>query len=447
MNSLPLSGEKHPNLGDALARHLGSDALRLVQHIAEEAEGQGLRSYLVGGIVRDLLLGRESLDIDLVLEGAAIPFARDLCNKYGGNLEQHKRFGTAKWLLDPDRLKQELGIEGDGLPGHVDLISAREERYPRAGDLPRVEFEDIRADTQRRDFTINTLALRLDGARWGELLDFWGGVEDLREGRLRLLHKRSFRDDATRLLRLFRFKHRFRFELEAQTESLVVAGLPYLAGISGERLRHELDLILGEKQALAILKDLDQRGVLNAISPVLGLNSAAEQALDGAMGGSLGDEWKLEGLPQVWLTLCAWLVNLEGEEDEISELPKRLALERELARATVKTRAALAGVSNWSTLKDSQIAAALDAVPALGLAVLFFSLEGEAQSSVAQYVERWRDIQPRSNGEDLKALGLAEGPAYAQILERLRAAWVDGELQTQAEERALLERLVRGAKS
>lgn len=447
MNSLPLSGEKHPNLGDALARHLGSDAFRLVQRIAEEAEGQGLRSYLVGGIVRDLLLGRESLDIDLVLEGAAIPFARGLRKKFGGALEQHKRFGTAKWLLDPDRLKQELGIEGDGLPGHVDLISAREERYPRAGDLPQVEFEDIRADTQRRDFTINTLALRLDGAHWGELLDIWGGVEDLREGRLRLLQKRSFRDDATRLLRLYRFKHRFGFELEAQTESLVVAGLPYLASISGERLRHELDLILGEEQALAILRDLDQRGVLSAISPILGLDSAAEQALKSAMGGSLGAQWKLEGLPQAWLSMCAWLVNLEGGEDEVGKLLERLALERELSRAAVKARAALAEVGSWDTLKDSQIAAALDEMPALGLAALFFGLEGEAQSKVAQYVASWRDMQPQASGEDLKALGLAEGPAYAQILARLRAAWVDAELHTEAEERALLERLVREAKS
>ena len=156
------------------------------------------------------------------------------------------------------------------LPENLDLISARTEFYDHPTALPTVERSSIKLDLHRRDFTINTMALRLDGQHYGDLHDYWGGLDDLHNHLVRVLHSLSFVDDPTRLLRAVRFEQRFHFQIEARTRELMEQARPLLKQVTGSRLRHELDLILDEPQAVDMLARLSQLGLLSAIHPDLG---------------------------------------------------------------------------------------------------------------------------------------------------------------------------------
>ena len=172
------------NLSELLQKTISSDQLDLIHRVADEASALGFSIYIVGGFVRDLLLGRPGLDFDLVVEGDAIELADSLVSKYGGKATIHQKFGTANWFVNKN--------------SSIDLISARSEIYSHPAALPTVKMGTISDDLHRRDFTINTLAIRLDGDHFGELHDGLGGLDDLQHGLVRVLHPRSFIDDPTR---------------------------------------------------------------------------------------------------------------------------------------------------------------------------------------------------------------------------------------------------------
>ncbi len=213
--------------------------LALLQALADEAGKVNLPIYAVGGFVRDLLLNRPSLDFDIVVEGDAIFFANQLAAHWGGRVVAHQRFGTAKWEINGVREKLLAQLDSDQqsdpalLPESLDLITARTEFYEQPAALPTVESSSIKMDLHRRDFTINTLALRLDGEHFGQIYDYWGGLNDLHKGQIRVLHALSFVDDATRLLRGVRFEQRFGFEIEPRTLSLMAESLPLLDKLTG----------------------------------------------------------------------------------------------------------------------------------------------------------------------------------------------------------------------
>src|SRR3972149_4491725 len=209
----------------------------LVKGAGEAAWGRGMALFLVGGAVRDVLLGRPSLDLDLVAEGSAL----ELLSSLGWEgARTYPRFGTAK-------------LEGKGWT--LDLASARREVYPRPGALPRVTQGSLNEDLWRRDFTINAMAVALAPPSLGELVDPFDGRADLEAGLLRVLHPKSFQAEATRMLRGVRYAGRFGFRLEGETERLLRRDLAHLDAISGGRLRRELGHILREgepERALAL---------------------------------------------------------------------------------------------------------------------------------------------------------------------------------------------------
>lgn len=225
--------------------------LNLLYEIGEVA---GKNTYLVGGFVRDLLLKRPSLDIDIVVEGDATQVAKAMCERWNGTLEVHSQFGTA--TVTP---------EDTALP-KVDFVTARRETYQGSGTLPIVQSGTITDDLRRRDFSINALAMRLDTNAFGTIVDKTGGVEDLEAGIVRGLHNRSFMDDPTRIFRASRYAGRYGFRIAETDEALIQDALPLLAQLSGERIRNEIDRILLEKNAPEIVEHLAQLSVWNTIS-------------------------------------------------------------------------------------------------------------------------------------------------------------------------------------
>ena len=190
-----------------LQRHAGAAAVAELRLAGELAVAAGSRAYLVGGVVRDLWLGRRCDDLDLVVEGDAAALARELASRLRGRLRLHSRFLTA--TVERAHAK------------NIDLGTARRETYPRPAALPHVEVGDLEQDLLRRDFTINAMAVRLDPERFGELIDPAGGLADLRAARIRVLHDRSFIDDPTRGFRALRFAVRLGFHLSKRTARLL----------------------------------------------------------------------------------------------------------------------------------------------------------------------------------------------------------------------------------
>jgi tRNA nucleotidyltransferase (CCA-adding enzyme) len=437
-----------------LAEAVPPERLALLQTLAEEADKVNLPIFVVGGFVRDLLLKRPSLDFDIVVEGDAIFFARRLADRLGGRVLTHHRFGTAKWDISEIReaLLNRLPFErsagqANRLPETLDLITARTEFYEQPAALPTVESSSIKMDLHRRDFTINTLALRLDGVHYGSVHDYWGGMSDLHKGHIRVLHALSFVDDATRLLRAIRFEQRFGFEIEPRTRALLDESLPLLKRLTGARIRHEVDQILAESKAPAMLGRCATLGVLQAIHPALPWNQDLAAHLQDLAAASPDPAWDISNQADHHLSLkqilgyLVWLGLLP--EPTLRSISSRLRFKSNLKRLLIETSKVNQTLADLPGRKPSEIVHALEKAPRLSLYAAYHVNEAQAlREPLWKFVNQWAAITLHTTGDDLRELGLRPSPAYGQILTTLRDAWLDGELQSKAEEKALLNKLV-----
>lgn len=338
--------------------------------------------YLVGGAVRDLLLGRGRADIDLVVEGDAATLAARL----GADVVSHERFGTAKVALD----------------GHeVDIAAARSESYPQPGALPVVEpGADLAADLRRRDFTINAMAIPLRGEP--RLIDPHGGQADLATKRLRVLHDDSFADDPTRAIRAARYAARFGFELEPHTAELLRR--TDLGAVSADRREGELLRLAGEPTA--------------------------------ARGFGLLADWGLLGLRDGDAGLLAGVAELLGAEPWAEEVPR----DRALLAAALGPRGGeemLAGERPKSPSEAVELASGRDGVEL----VLARALGAEW---LDRYMAEWRDVSLEIDGADLLAAGLEQGPALGRGLQGALRRKLDGGIDGRDEELAVALEIARG---
>lgn len=419
------AGQYSLPLSRALAALTPAARARL-RAIAAEAARQRMPIYIVGGLVRDLLIGRPNLDLDLVVEGDAIALGRTLVKKQGGSLLPHRSFGTAVWTLPPKT----------GLPAFVDLISARRESYARPGALPDVQFANIHDDQYRRDVSINTLALRLDGPHAGQLLDPWGGLADLRAGRLRVMHSQSFTDDPTRILRVLRFAGRLNFKIESSTLAQLKACVPLLELISGERIYKELELTLLESARAAILQSMQRYGVLRAIHHGLRFDARIAAALKRATPPPRF--WRLDSAPAE-LGFVLWLAHFSPAI--VAAIAERLRFSAPLAAVAGAASRLNMAAAKLVALPPSALVPRLEAEPLLAVYALSL-LNKKMTRQLTQYAKTWRHIQPATDGHALRKLGLQPGPSYSRILTALRSAWLDGKIKTEKQERALLEALL-----
>jgi tRNA nucleotidyltransferase (CCA-adding enzyme) len=388
-------------------------------------------AFLVGGAVRDLLLDRSPRELDVVVEGDAQALAAAL----GAGVERsgvepavvgHPRFGTAVVEL-------EGGVR-------IDVAAARRERYPAPGALPEVEPAPLAEDLLRRDFTVNTIAMALDGERPGELRAAPDALKDLRARRLRVLHELSFLDDPTRLLRLARYRARLGFAVEDGTAQLAAAavGAGALATVSGARIGAELRLALAEPDPLGTLTELDRLGVMGALHPRLRLESGlARRALELLPG---------DGRPDLLLlaTLALALV-LRADGDsraEIAALLDRLEFPAADRDRVVAAAAAVPRLIDElpAATRPSRLRAAALRAPMEGIA-----LAGAVSEPVAAPARRWLDnvrhVRLEITGDDLLAAGIRPGPAIGSRLEAALGRRLDGELDDgrEAELAAALE--------
>jgi tRNA nucleotidyltransferase (CCA-adding enzyme) len=464
------------NLASRLESALPPARLQLLKLVAQKAYEKQAALYIVGGFVRDLLLDRPSLDFDLVVEGDAIVVAKTVARQYGGRVASHSRFGTAKWYVSEIRSQLIKVIsnkleeaEDDGsvfnngdklrdlnehdLPETLDFITARTEFYTFPTALPTVERGSIKLDLHRRDFTINTLALRLDGRHYGELLDYWGGLTDLRQGVVRCLHSLSFVDDPTRMLRAVRFEQRFGFKIEERTLELLKEAVSLIDKVSGERIRHELDHVLDEEKATAMLARLDELNLLRAIHTELYWDQRLEERLESLKNTALEKEWAVwdpfstheevrfsDTIKRV-LHYMLWLIRLPV--DKARSIMNRLKFAKDVSDSIISSIKLNEELPSLVGLPTSEIAFKLDEFPPMAIFGAYLASTVDKEREILKnYSIKWRNITPTITGHDLVQKGLPRGPRYRQILGALRAAWLDGKVRSPEEEAALLEELI-----
>lgn len=408
---------------DALGRVLNPDTFSLIERTAEVAESLGLRFGVVGGVVRDALLDVQTLDLDFIVSGEARSLADALATRYGGKSSGYAPFGTAQWT--PPRAPQ--------LPDHVDFAGARREMYAHPGALPSVEPATIEDDLRRRDFTVNAMVVMLSPAEErGMLIDPHDGQADLAAGLLRVLHPDSFIDDPTRIFRGARLAARCQLRFTDDTADLIPDALPYLDEVSGERLRTELRLILREPSAAESLRLLDTFGTFQAIDPSLTLTPSLDADLSAIHAKPPAD---LESA--AW---CAWLCRIDP--DGLKDIALRLAFTAPLAAAVHAAAKLLQNPADAESEIPSVAYRVLHQLPDSALETAARIGSPALRRNAALCLSQWRHVRPATTGDTLRAFNVPPGPRYKQILDRLRAAWLDGELETDDDEARLLETLL-----
>ena len=400
-----------------------SEEQNLLSNIADQAASLGMPCYLVGGFVRDLLLGEPVNDFDIVVEGDAIQLGESLVKKYGGKLTPHTKFRTAIWC--PSTLDTST-------PDTIDLITARSEIYTTAGSLPTIKPSTIDDDLRRRDFTINAMVVRLDGEHFGELLDPLGGQDDLSQKSIRVLHSHSFIDDPTRIFRAIRYEARYSFILHPSSLILInPESLAVLEKLSGERIRHELDLIFEEENSHQMMFRAGDLGLFKWIHPELpAFNNEYSDFLEIDTGLDISASRTTMGY-------VLWLMDLS--EAVILSIAQRLDFSSDLTHAVWGASQLKKSLPFLVNSQPSIWTFALEKLPLQAIYAVYL-VSGE--KALLDYLSLWRHIKAHTTGDDLKAHGLPPGPRFREILSQLRSAWLDGVVKNHKEEKELLNKLL-----
>jgi len=427
------------NLRMLVEERLRPETKELLHQVGAVADERGVSAYLVGGMVRDLLLGQSSEDVDVVVEGDGIRLAGILARKWGGRIKAHRKFGTATVIVRDTPL--------------LDVASARTEHYSTPGALPSVEWSSLRRDLYRRDFTVNALALKLNADGFGQLVDFFGGERDIRDRRIRVLHGLSFVEDGTRAFRAVRFEQRFSFRIDEQTLHFLRTAISTgaLVQISPRRLLHEMDLTLSERDPYRVLQRLATLGILREIHPALVIGPKQARTFR-ACGEAM--TWHRLQVPDVAVDrlLIAWMALGWGMKDELDELLARLELPKRRARALGEGRAEVRRLLHrMGRRRDTDQGGLLLELAQASEEVLIFALgvtrSEETRRLLVDTMTRSRGIEPELDGDDVLALGVPRGPQVGRALAELRKAVLQGTVRGRNQEIEFVTSWLRSLRS
>lgn len=430
-----------------LLRRLPRERLILLRELGNLADKSGMALYLVGGVVRDLLLKRKNWDLDLTVEGNGIAFARLVAERYGSGLAVFERFATSR-LVFPGGLK-------------VDIATTRRESYAQPVALPDVEPASLNEDLYRRDFTINAMAIQLNPGQFGRLYDPYGGQHDLKAKTLRVLHARSFQDDPTRIFRAIRFEQRFGFRVERITMRLLIqaASTNLIQQLSGPRLQNEILLLLAEQDPGRAIFRLARLKLLRFLHRHLCYTRNVRRVVS-AVPKALA--WWVRRFPDSPINRpIVYLMALSSGSSPavVATMIRRLALSREQAKNLTAGGSRVDRIRkrliDKGAVRPSQVYRLLADFSDEAL-VLLLAKQVAVQHGVRGRLSllkrrllanvKNRAIETALTGRDLQAMGLKPGPQFKKFLDMLLNARLNGEVKTESEERELLQYVIQKAK-
>ena len=431
------STERNKNCNSIMVERLNRDTIFLLRTIGEIAEKNRFRAYIVGGFVRDLLLRAPNLDIDIVVEGDGIEFARTLARHLDCRITAHKKFNTAVVTCK------------DGTK--IDIATARLEYYDYPAAMPTVEKSSIKRDLYRRDFTINALAIHLNPKKFGILVDYFNCQNDIKEQRIRILHNLSFVEDPTRVFRAIRLEQRMGFHIGRHTEKLMASAirLNLMDRISGRRLFEELKLILSEENPLDALRRMDTFGLVAMIWP--------GRKLDEPFAALLTQVHRVVSWHRLLYLAApcrAWLVYVmaglaPAAAKEIHAFADRFALPPRTKKELIQQKFLADKTENIlarsHTAKPSSLYQTLRDLSEEGLLYLMaITKKEQVRQAVSLFVTDLRKTTIALNGHDLKKMGYPEGPLFHKILQAVLDARLDGMVHNRSEETAFVEKKFAG---
>ncbi len=421
------------NLSSWLREKFPPDLFALLKLSGEVADECGFQAYLVGGSVRDLLRGEENLDLDIVIEGDGIQFARTIGERLHAKVRTHQKFGTAQIFLNTFKL---------------DVATARTEYYESPAALPKVETSSIKKDLYRRDFTINTLAVKLNPKDFGMLIDFFGGQRDLREKTIRVLHNLSFVEDPTRAFRAVRFSERFGFKISKHTENLIKSTIEMnlFDRLSGPRLYEELLLSFQETDPIRTIKRISDFGLLKVICPNLVFSEGLESTLR-SMHETL--TWfnllflEEKADPGV-LYLMALLSSLQ--EEDLKATMERLSPSPRVKDLIIHGIASARELLKKLPVRDPAEIYRLLHVQKLEVVLFSMALsrDRQKQKTISRYLTELRNIKPVLTGDDLKKMGIPPGPIYSRLLRELLEEKIRGRIKSREDEEQFIKNSMKG---
>jgi len=415
------------NLKNTMKTKLNTKVFNFLVDIGKQADKANVELYVVGGFVRDLLLGIPNLDVDLVVVGDGVNFARQVAHHFNAQITVHKRFETASIHLKNEEFK-------------VDISTARREFYEYPAALPKVERSSIKFDLYRRDFTINSMAISLNQGRFGDLIDYFSGKRDLEEKLIRVLHSLSFIEDPTRIFRAIRFEQRLDFNLEAETRKLAGEAIKDKAilELTPERIRDELMLIFQEPTAGKILYRLEEIGLFKNFFVDYKVNDVKKKKLIKLQSylktiEAKSNYFKKEFQPILYLSTLVY----DLDRKEVATSLKKLKFPKSITRSVLLIHDNLNSVRTLNTekaLQPSQIYNTLKHLPVEALIWYSFFYKGRVEQRIAFYLEQLRGIKLIITGNDLKKLGIPPGAIYHTIKSKLINIKIDKGLKTKEEE-------------
>lgn len=423
------------NLASIIVTQLRPRLVKLLKTAGSLADRRGWRAYLVGGAVRDLLLGKSTFDFDILVEEHGLKFAREYAGIEKGIFKLYRRFSTALVIL-PGGIK-------------VDVTTTRSEEYPRPGALPEVLPGSLEEDLLRRDFTINALALALNRSSFGQLIDTCGGREDLEKGIIRVLHPRSFQDDPTRIFRAVRFQQRFDFTIEPRTEEMIrtAVNLRMFEKVSPERLRRELELILVEPAPIKAIEAMARYDELRFIHADLSLPPEQKRALRRLEEDYWWFKSRFPGREiSSWrLYFGALIFPLPGKA--LKTTGCKFNLSRRFLTQLVQTRRDESDLNKQLSAAEeippSRICLALRSRETEVILILLArAATARGRARIKDYLLNYQKVRTAIGGEELKQLGLAPGPQFKKVLETVLFSRLDGRVNSREEELALARRLI-----
>lgn len=419
--------DRQRNLNTLMVEMLPRDKIVLLRTVGEVAEKNGYAAYAVGGFVRDLLLRIKNLDLDIVIEGDGIQFAKIIAKFLGGKIRTHEKFNTAVVIL-PDGFK-------------IDIVTARLEYYEHPAAMPTIEMSSIKLDLFRRDFTINAMAIHLNPDTFGCLIDFFNCQNDIKDRQVRILHNLSFVEDPTRVFRAIRLEQRMSFQIGKHTEKLIknAVKMNLFDRIAGNRLLTELQLILSEEYPLPAIRRMAQFDLLKFLHPALQFDARLEQILEETNRALAWHKLLYLDEPcEQWLVYFLALTAKLGLKEMLA-LCTTLAVPDRFKHHMKKTKTeagrVIKSLDGRRPLRPSEIYWLLHDISHEGLLYLLgISRKKGAKKAVSLYVTQLRHVAPEMNGADLMKLGYKSGPIFRTILDSVLEAKLDGLLKTKKDE-------------